>query len=61
MQIGIERRPDEVLIRADGRPVGSLDREFFEAWSERIDDAPEACLERCLRSGDGPLDAEPAR
>lgn len=56
MDVKTEVTEREVIIRVDGEQVGSLDREFWNEWSARIDNDPETCLSACLASGEVSID-----
>lgn len=56
MDVKTEVTEREVIIRIDGEQVGSLDREFWNEWSARIDNDPETCLSACLASGEVSID-----
>lgn len=48
MDVETELGHDEVTISVDGESVGTLPREFYEEWSQRIENDPESCLSACL-------------
>lgn len=48
MNVETERTAEEVTIRIDGEVVGTLTREFWEEWTDRIENDPETCLSACL-------------
>ncbi len=56
MNVETEVTEREVIIRVDDEQVGSLDREFWNEWTARIDNDPETCLSACLASGEMSVD-----
>ena len=46
MDIETEFAEETVTVRADGEVVGTVPREFWEEWTDRIENDPETCLSR---------------
>lgn len=48
MNVQTDVGDEEVTISVDGETVGSLPRNFYDSWSDRITNDPETCLSACL-------------
>jgi hypothetical protein len=55
MDIDTEVGKSAVSVYVDGTLAGTLDREWWQDWSSRIDNEPEECLASCLSSADDDL------
>lgn len=56
MNVETDITEQEVIILVDDEPAGSLDRDFWNEWTGRIDNDPETCLSACLAAGEAPID-----
>ena len=48
MDVETKLAEETVTVRADGEVVGTVPREFWEEWTDRIENDPETCLSACL-------------
>ena len=48
MDVETEFAGETVTVSADGEVVGTVPREFWEEWTDRIENDPETCLSVCL-------------
>jgi hypothetical protein len=55
MDIDTDIGPETVTVYVDGETAGTVDRDWWQDWSSRIDNEPEECLASCLSSADEDL------
>ncbi|WP_299235552.1 hypothetical protein [Natronomonas sp.] len=48
MNVETELTAENVIVHVDGDAVGTLTREFWDEWTDRIENDPESCLSACL-------------
>lgn len=48
MNVETEHTAENVIVHVDGEAVGTLTREFWDEWTDRIENDPESCLSACL-------------
>ncbi|MES3517806.1 MAG: hypothetical protein PPP58_09105 [Natronomonas sp.] len=48
MDIDTQVGEREVTILVEDDPLATLDREWWDEWSERIAGEPQSCIETCL-------------
>jgi len=56
MDIDTEVGESAVSVYVDGNLAGTVDRDWWQDWTGRIDNAPEKCLASCLSSADDDLE-----